>query len=380
MTRIRDMATNRYTLSTLYALKADLLKAFTHINSNLDEHIRRLEEVVQNTDGWTTIGNTAKTSNRPFAEAKTQSPPPITTQNRFSVLDYYNEFPCLPNPHHPRPSSTRPFTNQRKQASKRKVTNTRRVAQTGSPENKDIPTEPIKKVLILADSHGRQISSLLSEKLPTNFSAMCVFKPNGRFADVSSELDTHTKTLTKRDTVIIIGGQNDINLGGHFTPEEHVDKRPAQNTNIVVSTLPFWYNKPTVCKEISHANNQLKLHLRDTHVKLFELNFLSEKHFTRHGLHLNLVGKHALGSELAKHIISQTWQCPAQDPSPPTSPSSLPGTPLGPITLSPEPNPCITSPTIHSSTSVTPPSSPLVTAGTRYFLRPRTRGKNEINK
>ncbi len=74
------MATNRYTLSTLYALKADLLKAFTHINSNLDEHIRRLEEVVQNTDGWTTIGNTAKTSNRPFAEAKNT----ITTTNHDS--------------------------------------------------------------------------------------------------------------------------------------------------------------------------------------------------------------------------------------------------------------------------------------------------------
>ncbi len=54
------------------------------------------------------------------------------------------------------------------------------------------------------------------------------------------------------------------------------------------------------------------------HVKLFELNLSSQKNTSPGmGLHLNLVGKHALGSELAKHIISQTWQCPAQDQSPP---------------------------------------------------------------
>ncbi len=210
---------------------------------------------------------------------------------------------------------------------------------------------------------------------------MCVFKSNVRFADVTSELDTHTKTLTKRDTVIIIGGQNDINLGGHLTPEEHVDKlqRAAQNTKIVVSTLPFWHNKPTLCKEISHANNQLKLHLRDTHVKLFELNFLSEKHFTRHGLHLNLVGNmhsvvslqntsfHKLGSVLPKthphphllalfHPLGPLWP---QLPYPLNLIRVLPLPLFIPLHLSPA------------------PSSPLVTAGTRYFLRPRTRGKYE---
>ncbi len=130
-------------------------------------------------------------------------------------------------------------------------------------------------------------------------------------------------------------------------------------------------------QENSHANNQLKLHLRDTHVKLFELNFLSEKHFTRHGLHLNLVGNMHSCSELAKYIISQTWQCPAQDPSPPTLLVLF--HPLGPLwTQLPYPLNLIRVlplTTIHSSTSVTPPTSPLVTAGTRYFLRPRTRGK-----
>ncbi len=88
---------------------------------------------------------------------------------------------------------------------------------------------------------------------------------------MSAELGTHTKTMTNQDTVIIIGGQNDINLGGNFTPEQHVNKLQcaAQNTNIVVSTLPFWYNRPTLCSEIKHANQQLKLQLRETDVTLF---------------------------------------------------------------------------------------------------------------
>ncbi len=44
--------------------------------------------------------------------------------------------------------------------------------------------------------------------------------------------------MTNQDTVIIIGGQNDINLGGDFTPQQHVNKLQcdAQNTNIVVAS------------------------------------------------------------------------------------------------------------------------------------------------
>ncbi len=131
---------------------------------------------------------------------------------------------------------------------------------------------------------------------------------------MTAELDTHTKTMTNQDTVFIIGGQNDINLGGNFTPEQHVNKLQcaAQNPNIVVSTLPFWYNRPTLCSEIKHANQQLKLQLRETDVTLFEMNFLSVKHFTRHGLHMNLAGKHAVGEKLAQYIINSS---PTQPPA-----------------------------------------------------------------
>ena len=374
------MATVRSTLFTLYTLKADLLKAFTHVNSNLDKHIRRLEEVVLYNDGWAQVGNTGNFPNRaPVTAHKTQTPHPVAIQNRFSVLDYETDFPRLPDPHNPSLPSTNTCTNQRKQARKRVKTKTRKASHPSPLENKAIPTEPKKQVLILADSHGRHLSSILSRKLPPNYSVSSIFKPNGRFADVTAELDTHTKTMTNQDTVFIIGGQNDINLGGNFTPEQHVNKLQcaAQNTNIVVSTLPFWYNRPTLCSEIKHANQQLKLQLRETDVTLFEMNFLSVKHFTRHGLHMNLAGKHAVGEKLAQYIInSSPTQPPAKNPSlSPSLRSPPPTLILNPLTPSCEPTPVSSIPTTNDASI----SSQPVTAGTHYNLRPRTRGKNGVN-
>ncbi len=94
---------------------------------------------------------------------------------------------------------------------------------------------------------------------------------------MTAELDTHTKTMTNSGHQFYHRrAENDINLGGNFTPEQTCNTTyngAAQNTNIVVSTLPFWYNRPTLCSEIKHANQQLKLQLRETDVTLFEINF-----------------------------------------------------------------------------------------------------------
>ncbi len=138
-----------------------------------------------------------------------QTPHPVTIQNKFSVLDYETDFHRLPDLHNPSLPSTNTCTNQRKQARKRVKSKTRKALHPSPVSNKAIPTEPKKHELILADSHGRHRSSILSRKLPSNYSVSSIFKSNGRFADVTAELDTYTKTMTNQDTLIIIGGQND---------------------------------------------------------------------------------------------------------------------------------------------------------------------------
>ncbi len=130
-------------------------------------------------------------------------------------------------------------------------------------------------------------------------------------------------TLTRRQWPIrtqsfIIGGQNDINLGGNFTPEQHVNKLQcaAQNTNIVVSNLPFWYNRPTLCSEIKHAKPTTKTATERNRCNTFWNEFPLSKHFTRHGLHMNLAGKHAVGEKLAQYILnSSPTHPPAKNPS-----------------------------------------------------------------
>ncbi len=81
-----------------------------------------------------------------------------------------------------------------------------------------------RKILILADSHGRNLSSIVREKLPSKFSVTGIFKPSATMAHVIENLHTHTRSFTQQDTVIIMGGQNDINSGSHFDTEKHLTK------------------------------------------------------------------------------------------------------------------------------------------------------------
>ncbi len=99
------------------------------------------------------------------------------------------------------------------------------------------------------------------------------------------------------------------------------------------------------------------------------MNFFSVKHFTRHGLHMNLAGKHAVGEEACTIHQLQSCAVSYQKSIPFTfltfsTPTLIPN----PLTISCEPTPLSSIPTTNDA----PISSQPVTAGTHYNLRPRT--------
>ena len=356
--------TNMNAYITLRQLNADLIKAYEHINY-LKQEISRLEKVVTKTDGWTRV--------KPNRNPRLPIHPPVAhtqnvqTQNRFSPLNSLSEFPPLPQEKgqkarvYNRPTHVR--VAKPKQNSIKHHSNT---------PKKDNTLSQKQKIILLADSHGRNLSSHLREILPSKYSITGIFKPNARMADVIEELDSHTKELTHRDTVVVIGGQNDINLGGSFIPSQHLPNlvKATCHTNVILTTLPPRHNHYTLNKHIKIANNALKHHLRDTQIKLLDLDCLSAHLFTRHGLHLNRAGKQSLASRLASLILKShvpsTSSPPPTPPPPPTLPIqsstptllNLPSTPLtlhvpSTSTSSPPPTPPPTLP-IQSSTPTLP--------------------------
>lgn len=362
------------TQTQLNILKADLQKAFQHFKK-LETQVRRLEQILQNSDRVANRKTTNQQSCRSFVPPQsTYSPFPITTQNRFSLLESETDFPPLPVPHNPSTYKPR-VANKRKQAARRITTQNRNLSPPSPVDYAVTPTQTPQQVLLLADSHGRDMAHLLSGKLPSKYTVSGFFKPSGRLVDVISDLDSHTRTFTKRDTVIIIGGQNDINLGGKFQLEQHLPKlqKAAQKTNILFTSLPSWHNNAPLNNEIKHANMHLKQQLRSTTINLFDLHFLPASHFTRHGLHLNVTGKNALAARLARHLLTRKSQFPDYPIPVPTTQDHTSVISSSPLPI-PTPTPNLV-PALFPANS----SPPLpTTAGPRYFLRSRAQCK--INK
>jgi len=80
-----------------------------------------------------------------------------------------------------------------------------------------------------------------------------------------------------------------------------------KNKNIVFLNSPHRHDLITtscVNKEVINYNNQLREAIEPhPNVKLLEIE-LSRQHFTRHGLHLNLIGKKLVSQKVAS-IVEQ---------------------------------------------------------------------------
>ncbi|KAG8256362.1 hypothetical protein J6590_070483 [Homalodisca vitripennis] len=67
-----------------------------------------------------------------------------------------------------------------------------------------------QKLLVLADSHGRGLQEILSERLPRNFDVEVFFMPNGKLKQVTSKFGSTIDVLTENDTVILIEETNNV--------------------------------------------------------------------------------------------------------------------------------------------------------------------------
>jgi lysophospholipase L1-like esterase len=109
------------------------------------------------------------------------------------------------------------------------------------------------------------------------------------------------KCLGKKDIIVVTGGSNDL--------DNNTEKRNSAlvhmlqfvqkytNTNIIIVSIPL--------RHYFAINSQINLEIQDfniklskraklfRHVDLVELNF-NRKYFTKHGFHLNNVGKEGL--------------------------------------------------------------------------------------
>ena len=179
-----------------------------------------------------------------------------------------------------------------------------------------------KKVLILADSQGRQCNKNLSKELNEHFEVQSVIKPGAKFCDVIKNVDNMCKDFNQDDCVIILAGTNDVDTiqdNGTYAIENGVKDlvKISKHTNLILNPVPYRYDDISLNHTISDINvsmHKVVNYCEDENSKNIQINFdlerLTRQNYTHHGLHLSRYGKINLAKQWARRIYTMNFLQP----------------------------------------------------------------------
>ncbi|KAG8338708.1 hypothetical protein J6590_000387 [Homalodisca vitripennis] len=149
-------------------------------------------------------------------------------------------------------------------------TNKKKKTQRTSAHN----TELQSKVLILSGSHGKNLFRGVQSRSFDNVTV--ITRPGAPLQHVTSDIDQLTHGFTADDYVVVIRGTNDVG-----------------KNNLIASSINLKkHDKPHLDEQISHINdNLMKWSTGAEAVSILPLHRLPRHFYTKHGLHLNKLGK-----------------------------------------------------------------------------------------
>ncbi|XP_046686895.1 putative leucine-rich repeat-containing protein DDB_G0290503 [Homalodisca vitripennis] len=168
----------------------------------------------------------------------------------------------------------------------------------------------MNKVLICADSHGRDLAWHLN-KIHKDHEAVGFVRPGGRTRQILNYKNIENVNLNKNNYLVMVCGTNDMakNEANEALTliTETLDR--ATNTNIILVDLPHRYDLASwscVNKEVEKTNKRLEeLSGRYSNVTLVKSSKAERALHTRQGLHLNFWGKKWLAEVIAKAITAK---------------------------------------------------------------------------
>lgn len=170
--------------------------------------------------------------------------------------------------------------------------------------------EERSKVLVLADSHGRDTVNILQNLLPSvKFCVTTLFKPNATIKNVISNIHQLTSNFTLNDHVIIMAGSNDVL--NNTTVDTNFIKNSLDtinHTNTIIVGAFFrqnYFNHNFKTCELNAFFKNISNSLKNS--QFIEPNtIINYSDMTSFGLHLNKNGKHKLMKCVANYIHNPT--------------------------------------------------------------------------
>ncbi|XP_026687231.1 uncharacterized protein LOC113471941 [Diaphorina citri] len=163
-----------------------------------------------------------------------------------------------------------------------------------------------RRLLICGDSMTRNFGPILKSLLP-DYSVECLTFPGASLSFAIKDLGQLTKNFTKNDIIFILAGSNDVPLLTLQQIEKEFQylRNRSQETNIIISSIPFKFHKTKHNSNIFATNQSLLSLSVKYNFFYFECNFfLSRRMYTRHGLHFNKFGKNTYCTNLSRCLPS----------------------------------------------------------------------------
>lgn len=117
------------------------------------------------------------------------------------------------------------------------------------------------KILILADEYGRNLNSLISDRLYSRKRDCTVetfIKPGAGIAGVLEDTEALTRTYGSDDHVVIMAGATDVKNGGFPSFKFLLNKiRNMDQTNVTLISIPYFTRNREVNDKIFRYNNRL---------------------------------------------------------------------------------------------------------------------------
>lgn len=167
-----------------------------------------------------------------------------------------------------------------------------------------------KKILIMADSHGRGIAANLLASVKSEFSVTSIVKPGAKTREVLANTTNVSENLKKEDAIVIISGSNDVarNESKQIIRSLAKNLPKLKNNKVCLIDVPKRHDlndQSCVNLEINNVNKKLKkLSKLYNNIELIETGKIDRKFFTNHGQHLNNLGKELLSDNIMSAIAT----------------------------------------------------------------------------
>lgn len=268
------------------------VKSLRLIISLKDQEIQELRDTLTVKEGGTAdtqrTADSQKTADRSWSQSKPKTHPPrrhsdgsqyrpqaVSTSNRFQPLESL-------------------------QSEQPKVVHPREMSHQSQPVRR---TSRKKKLLFLADSHGRYCAEKLNSELGQDYEVLTIFKPNAKINQVLEGVDKLTEDFTVDDVVVIQGGSNDVHCfssstGNDISAGTAKALSLSKKTKVIINSIPGRCDSQEMNHVVNRMNDVFQQTINQVTDKCSEnilVNYptlgMDRSCFSQYGVHLSKRGK-----------------------------------------------------------------------------------------